>query len=163
MIGLTTVSIRKYLQILNKEKYGEPVPSYEELDLAKLASTLKTPFLRSIATITIPTSILKTIAHFFCLMVESHYAPNGNKRLAVISLYSILKLNGYVLKTSNVKLYAIAMAVTWLSKYGLFDQAVEEVFLMLKDETQIDLENKIDPIEKKKLETEFVRFMQSKS
>ncbi len=163
MLGITPALLKSSLEVLAKEKHGEPVPQFYELNLSKLASTLKTPFLRPIRESSSSASILKIIAHFFCLMVESHYAPNGNKRLAVVALYSMLQLNGFILKTSNVKLYAIAMAVTWMSKYGLFNQAVEEVFLMLKNETKVDDKNGIDPIERKKLEKEFNEFMRSKS
>lgn len=163
IIGLTPDSINGFLKVLSLKDFDEPVSSFNELDLKKLSSTLKTPFLRPQEKINNQEEILRTAAHLFCLMVESHYAINGNKRLAVVSLYTFLKLNGYILKTSEVRLYAIAMAVTWLSKYGLFQEAKEEVFLFLSGESVLNKGPKINIDERKKLQEEFIRFMQSRS
>lgn len=158
IVGLTPDSINGFLKVLSNKQYGEPTPNFSDLDLDKLISALKTPFLRP-QDENNNDSDLKIFAHLFCIMVESHYAPNGNKRLAVISLLSVLKLNNYALETTDVRLYAIAMAVTWLSKYDLFEESTEEVFSFLKNEC-VKKPNRISDRERSRLEKEFVDFME---
>lgn len=155
MIGLTTDSVKEYLISLSNQKYDEPVPYFEQIDKQKLISALKSPFLRENP----ERNVLLTSARLFCHLIESHCASNANKRLAVVCLYSVLELNGYRLNVTGVRLYAVAMAVTWLSKYKLFEKAIEEVYDLLKNETEKSKE-KIDQEFLSQMEKEFVEFMQ---
>lgn len=155
MIGLTLDSVREHLISLSQAQYDEPVPAFETINKHKLASALKSPFLRENP----ERNILLTSARLFCQIIESHCAANANKRLAVVCLFSVLELNGYELNVAGVRLYAVAMAVTWLSKYGLFEKAIEEVYELLKNETEKS-KTKPDSQFLLKLEEEFVMFMQ---
>ncbi len=157
MIGLTLDSIKGILPVLKKQSFDEPVPDFSEVDIGKLTSALKTPFLRKHSS----HEILHIAAHIFCLLIESHSLPNANKRMAVVALFNFLRVNGYEIFASNVRLYAVAMAVTWLSKYQLFDKAIDEVFNFLKEETKkspmVIPKEQLD-----ELEQEFVTFMGQK-
>jgi hypothetical protein len=60
-------------------------------------------------------------------------------------------------------MYAATMAVTWLSKYGLFDEAIEEVYAFLEEAAELEIRHKVSKEERAVAEAEFCDFMQSKT
>lgn len=164
IIGLTLDSLNTLVGKLQELSFGEPVPSITMAGKSKLISSLKTPFLRP-RTGSDFHQICEIGAHLFCLIILNHALPNANKRLAVVALINFLLINGYELKATEVRVYAIAMAVAWLSKYETIDKPIEEVknFLLDAVETLRSKSLTLSRTEWKKLEKEFVGFMQAKN
>jgi death-on-curing family protein len=131
-IGLTFDSVETAVQTLQSKSFEEPVPSFSFCNLNKLESSLKTPFQRPILK-SERSDFCEKAALLFCLLIENHAFPNANKRIAVVSLVTMADINGYKLNMSDIRLYAMAMSVTLLAKYELFNEAVDEVEKMLED------------------------------
>lgn len=91
-------------------EYGEPIPPFDTRYPDKLESCLQTPFQTFDRK-----SLYKTFegkaAILFYLMIKNHPFLNGNKRVAVVTLYYFLRSNGYKLKVGNVELYEFAKKV----------------------------------------------------
>ncbi len=117
VIGLTPPAIEGALQVLETNlKADEPVDSFALCNKKKLDSSLKTPFQRPEKTAFVDDLIEKS-SLLFILLIENHVLPtNGNKRLATLSLLLMLYINGYVIMSSPVDLYYLAIEVTELSR-----------------------------------------------
>jgi death-on-curing family protein len=91
-------------------EYGEPIPSFDTRYPDKLESCLLTPFQTFDGK-----SLYKTLegkaAILFYLMIKNHPFQNGNKRVAVVTLYYFLMSNKKELKVDNIKLYELAKEV----------------------------------------------------
>lgn len=159
MIGLTFDSIVGVIEILQQKKdFDEPVPPFSQCDLNKLESSLKSPFQR-VRNNEGKEAFAEIASLMFCFLIENHPFPNANKRIAVASLVTLADINGFRLNVSDIRIYAVAMAVTLLSKYNLFQEAVSEVKAIIFD----SLESKPGkPMSKKQqglLEKEFKAFL----
>ncbi|MDP3962496.1 MAG: Fic family protein [bacterium] len=91
-------------------EYGEPIPPFDTRYPDKLESCLQTPFQTFNRKSLYPTFEGKA-AMLFYLMVKNHPFQNGNKRVAVVTLYYFLRSNHRKLKVSNIKLYEFAKEV----------------------------------------------------
>jgi len=161
LIGLTLDSIVEILKELAGEDFDEPVVPIEECNLQKIASSLKTPFLRPDKK-NQKYNFCHKAALLFCFLIENHCCSNTNKRLAVVSLGTLADINGYYLDISDIKLYALAMSVTLLAKYGLFNEAVEEVELRLVDALETRAGRPLGNKQRKELKGEFIKFMSTR-
>src|SRR3990167_1274480 len=91
-------------------EYGEPIPPFDTRYPDKLESCLQTPFQTFNRKSLYPTIVGKT-AILFYLMIKNHPFQNGNKRVAVVTLYYFLISNGRNLKVGNRKLYEFSREV----------------------------------------------------
>jgi death-on-curing family protein len=91
-------------------EYGEPIPPFDSRYPDRLESCLQTPFQTFDNKSLYPTFESKASILFY-LMNKNHPFQNGNKRVAVVTLYYFLKINGYKLKVGNLKLYEFAKEV----------------------------------------------------
>ena len=91
-------------------EYGEPIPPFDTRYPDKLESCLQTPFQTFNRKSLYPTIVGKT-AILFYLMIKNHPFQNGNKRVAVVTLYYFLISNGWELEAENLKLYELAKTV----------------------------------------------------
>ena len=161
IIGITLDTVAKIALDLQSSKLSdEPSASLDECKLGSLASALKTPFLRP-ASMVNNEEIAEKAALLFCLIIQNHSFVNGNKRVAVAALITFLNINGYITNVSDIKLYAYSMGVTLLSKYKLYKEAVTEIKDMLMDTLEKKKGKPTSSIDRKALNSEFIRFMQS--
>ena len=91
-------------------EYGEPIPPFDTRYSDKLESCLQTPFQTYNRRSLYQTFESKASALFY-LMIKNHPFQNGNKRVAVVTLYYFLRSNHRKLKVSNIKLYEFAKEV----------------------------------------------------
>lgn len=91
-------------------EYGEPIPSFDTRYPDKLESCLGTPF-QTYGGKSLYQTLETKAAILFYLMIKNHPFQNGNKRVAVITLYYFLNSNGRELKVENRTLYEFAKEV----------------------------------------------------
>ena len=91
-------------------EYGEPIPPFDTRYPDKLESCLATPF-QTYGRKSLYQTFETKAAILFYLMIKNHPFQNGNKRVAVITLYYFLNLNGRALKVGNRRLYEFAKEV----------------------------------------------------
>ncbi len=160
IIGLTLESIEGSVEKLRTQNFAEPVPNFYQCNLLKLSASLKSPFQRPEKKSQIENFCQKG-ALIFCFLIENHPFPNANKRIAVVSLITMADINGYKIIVSNIRLYAMAMGVTLLSKYNLFNQAINEVETMIKDTITRKPGKPISKKRRKRLKSEFENFLEN--
>ena len=90
--------------------WNEPIPDFVSRFSGKLESCLKTPFQTFGGKDPYPTLEHKA-AMLFYLMIKNHPFQNGNKRIAVTSLFVFLAINQRWLSISNEDLYSLAVMV----------------------------------------------------
>ncbi|MBI2982227.1 MAG: type II toxin-antitoxin system death-on-curing family toxin [Deltaproteobacteria bacterium] len=90
--------------------WNEPIPAFETRFTGRLESCLKTPFQTFGGKDPYPTLEQKA-ALLFYLLIKNHPFQNGNKRIAVTSLFTFLAMNRRWLSVSNDDLYQLAMWV----------------------------------------------------
>jgi len=108
-----TISEVEYIAFsLAKElmEYGEPIPPFDSRYPYKLESCIETPF-QTYSHKSLYQTIESKAAILFYLMTKNHPFQNGNKRIAVVTLYYFLLSNGRKLKVDNLKLYEFAKEV----------------------------------------------------
>lgn len=159
IIGLTSDSVNSIVDDYKERKFDEPMPLFREANLGKLSSALKTPFMKPNRYGTFEEELCYKASLLFALVIEDHCFPQGNKRIAVGVLVNIGINNGYRFNMSEIKMYACAMAVTLLSKYGLFEEAVDEICSLLTDSLQKQRGKPLSNTTKTKLKQEFETFM----
>ncbi|OHA94151.1 MAG: hypothetical protein A3C62_02055 [Candidatus Zambryskibacteria bacterium RIFCSPHIGHO2_02_FULL_39_16] len=91
-------------------EYGEPIPPFDTRYPEKLESCLQTPFQTFDGKSLYQTFESKAAALFY-FMIKNHPFQNGNKRVAVVTLYYFLASNKRKLKVGNRKLYEFAREV----------------------------------------------------
>lgn len=99
-----------YRLAIETMSWNEPIPAFTTRFPGRLESCLKTPFQTFGGKDPYPTLEHKA-AMLFYLMIKNHPFQNGNKRLAVTSLFVFLGLNGRWLSISNEDLYHLAVMV----------------------------------------------------
>lgn len=162
LVGLTPSTIDGIITLLKQRSFEEPVATLEECNLTKLASSLKTPFLRPDLE-NEAKNFSEKATHLFYLLTENHCFSNSNKRIAVVSLITFADINGYKISTSEVSLYALSMAITLLTKYGLVEEAKDEIYIVISNSLTRKPGSAINSKEKIEMEKEFIEFMESKS
>jgi len=108
-----TISEVEYIAFsLAKElmEFGEPIPPFDTRYSDKLESCLETPF-QTFNRMGLYQTFESKAAILFYLMNKNHPFQNGNKRVAVVTLYYFLISNGRKLKVDNIKLYEFAKQV----------------------------------------------------
>lgn len=159
LIGLTPDSVNSIVDDYHGREWDEPMSSFKEVNLGKLSSALKTPFLKPNKYNSFEEELCYKAALQFALIIEDHCFPQGNKRTAVGVLVNLGINNGYRFEVSEIKLYAWAMGVTMLSKYGLFEEAIDEVFSILLASLKKQPSKSLSTSTKRKLRVEFQAFM----
>jgi len=91
-------------------EWDEPIPEFETRSPGKLESCLLTPFQAFGQKDLYPDLITKASILFY-LMIKNHPFENGNKRIAVTTLFCFLSLNGKWLKVHKEDLYKFAVLV----------------------------------------------------
>lgn len=91
-------------------EYGEPIPPFDTRYPEKLESCLQTPF-QTFNRKGLYKTFEDKAAILFYLMIKNHPFQNGNKRVAVVTLYYFLESNNRYLKVSNTNLYEFAKYV----------------------------------------------------
>ena len=108
-----TISDVEYIAFsLAKElmEYGEPIPPFDTRYPDKLESCIETPF-QTYNHKSLYQTLESKASILFYLMTKNHPFQNGNKRIAVVTLYYFLHSNGRKLKVDNLKLYDFAKEV----------------------------------------------------
>lgn len=90
--------------------WNEPIPEFTSRFPGRLESCLKTPFQTFGGKDPYPTLEHKA-GMLFYLLIKNHPFQNGNKRIAVTSLFTFLAINRYWLSISNEDLYHLSIMV----------------------------------------------------
>ena len=88
----------------------EPIPDFETRYPGKLESCLETPK-QEFGGILLYPSLTDQAAILFYLLVKNHPFQNGNKRIALTTLFVFLALNKKWLKVTSRDLYNLAIVV----------------------------------------------------
>lgn len=91
-------------------EWDEPIPDFGTRFPGKLESCLKTPF-QSFGNKFLYPAFEDKAAILFYLMIKNHPFQNGNKRIAVTSLLTFLRINKKWLKIPPDDLYQLAVWV----------------------------------------------------
>lgn len=128
-----TLAEVKYLAFrLAKElmSFNEPIPDFPTRFPHVLESCLATPFQQFYKKDAYPDFIAKTAVLFY-LMIKNHPFQNGNKRIAMTTLFVFLYKNKKWLKVDNQELYNFAVWVAE-SPASLKDETIKAVEKFLK-------------------------------
>ena len=112
---IVTIAHVEYLaHQLAKEimNFNEPIPNFTSRFPNILESCLLTPF-QSFAKKDLYRGLFGKAAMLFYLLIKNHPFQNGNKRIAMTTLFTFLYLNKKWLKVDNQKLYNFAV---WVSQ-----------------------------------------------
>jgi len=90
--------------------WDEPIPDFSTRFPNVLESCLITPF-QTYSKKDLYPSLVKKASILFYLMIKNHPFQNGNKRLAVTTLFVFLRKNGKWLTVDNQELYNFAIWV----------------------------------------------------
>ncbi|PIT95258.1 hypothetical protein COT98_00470 [Candidatus Falkowbacteria bacterium CG10_big_fil_rev_8_21_14_0_10_39_9] len=90
--------------------WDEPIPEFETRYPNVLESCIATPFQR-FAQRTLYAGLTGKGSALFYLLIKNHPFQNGNKRLAIASLFIFLYKNDKWLKVDNKELYNLAIWV----------------------------------------------------
>ncbi len=90
--------------------WDEPIPDFGTRFPAVLESCIKTPFIRFDRR-DLYRGLLGKATILFYLMIKNHPFQNGNKRIAVMSLFYFLYKNGKWLNIDNIDLYNFAVGI----------------------------------------------------
>ena len=91
--------------------FDEPIPDFSSRFPNILESCLLTPFQRFSGKY-LYQSIVSKAAILFYLMIKNHPFQNGNKRIAITTLFVFLYKNGKWLKVDSQELYNFTVWVT---------------------------------------------------
>ena len=91
-------------------EWGEPIPPFDTRYPSVLESCLKTPF-QKFGGRSLYRGLVGKAAILFYLMVKNHPFQNGNKRVAVMTLFYFLYINGWWIDVDNDTLYKFANGV----------------------------------------------------
>lgn len=110
--------------------FNEPIPAFSSRFPNILESCLGTP-LQGFARKTLYSGLISKAAILFYLMIKNHPFQNGNKRIAMTTLFVLLHKNKKWLKADNQELYNFA---TWVaaSPAKLKDETVKAVEKFIK-------------------------------
>lgn len=124
---LTLAEVEFTAHSLAKElmKWDEPIPDFATRFPGKLEGCLSVPFFRYGKKSFYPTLVHKA-AILFYVMVKNHPFQNGNKRIAMTTLFVFLYKNGRWIRVDNQELYNFAK---WVAESNpkLKDETVKAV------------------------------------
>ncbi|OGY43699.1 MAG: hypothetical protein A2731_03720 [Candidatus Buchananbacteria bacterium RIFCSPHIGHO2_01_FULL_39_8] len=110
--------------------YDEPIPDFGTRFPHKLESCLAVPF-QTFQKKSLYRGLLGKVAILFYLMIKNHPFQNGNKRIAITTLFVFLYLNKKWLKVDNKELYNFAVWVA-ASNPKLKNDVVKSIETFLK-------------------------------
>jgi death-on-curing family protein len=110
--------------------WNEPIPEFDTRYPNVLESCLATPF-QTFNKKNLYKGLVEKAAILFYLLIKNHPFENGNKRIAVTSLFIFLYLNKKWIKTTNQELYNFALWVA-ISPPIAKDQVVEAIGNFIK-------------------------------
>src|SRR3989338_11238813 len=105
--------------------YNEPIPDFTSRFPNKLESCLAVPF-QTFQRKSLYSGLLGKVAILFYLMIKNHPFQNGNKRIAITTLFVFLYLNKKWLKVDNKELYNFAVWVA-ASNVKLKNEVVKSI------------------------------------
>jgi death on curing protein len=110
IITLAEVEYIAYQLAKKHLEYDEPIPDFSSRFPNVLESCLTVPFQKFFRKSVYPTFTRKASMLFY-LMIKNHPFQNGNKRIAMTTLFLFLYKNHKWLKVDNQELYNFAMWV----------------------------------------------------
>lgn len=110
--------------------YNEPIPDFTTRRPNVLESCLAAPFQTYGNRYLYPT-LLKRISVLFYLMIKNHPFENGNKRIAMTTLFTYLYINNKWILIDNNELYNFTV---WIAESPAFakDEVVSAIERLLK-------------------------------
>ena len=111
--------------------FDEPIPDFSTRFPNVLESCVLTPFQRFSGKALYPTLIAKASILFY-LMIKNHPFQNGNKRIAITTLFTFLYDNGKWLKADNQELYNFTVWVA-MSPPEFKEQVVSAIEKFIRD------------------------------
>ncbi len=109
-ISVEEVELIAHRSAKNMMTWDEPIPDFSTRFPNVLESCLAVPF-QSFARKDLYPTLVKKAAILFYLMIKNHPFQNGNKRLAVTTLFLFLWKNSKWLTVDNQELYNFAVWV----------------------------------------------------
>lgn len=124
---LTMVDVEEVSHALAAETmaWSEPIPHFDTRYPGTLESCLRTPF-QTFSKQMLYKGLLPKAAVLFYLMIKNHPFQNGNKRIAVTTLFVFLYKNGKWLSVDNQQLYNFAKWIA-ASESTVKDATVEAI------------------------------------
>lgn len=113
MPKLTGVTIKEFIGQLNIAREShlarqEPIPELSQENIYNIETCLKTPF-QTFSGKQLYKGFSKKAAILFYLLIKNHPLPNGNKRMAVLTLVYFCSKNGRNFQVDENKLYKLAL------------------------------------------------------
>ncbi|KKS78846.1 MAG: Death-on-curing family protein [Parcubacteria group bacterium GW2011_GWD2_43_10] len=109
-ISINEVEYAAYRLAVQFMTWDEPIPSFGSRFPNSLESCLKTPF-QTYQKKHLYRGLVEKAAILFYLMIKNHPFENGNKRIAIMTLFYFLYKNGKWLNIDNKQLYDIAFNI----------------------------------------------------
>lgn len=106
-ISVTEVEYVAYRLAKASMEWGEPIPTFESRFPGKLESCLAAPF-HTFGRRALYKGLIGKAAILFYLMIKNHPFENGNKRIAMTTLFYFLYKNESWLRVDNQELYNFA-------------------------------------------------------
>ena len=112
MKELTLQHVEHLAHVLAREimTWNEPIPRFDTRFSGKLESCLRAPFQTFGGKDVYPT-LAEKAAMLFYFLIKNHPFQNGNKRIAVTSLFVFLVINKKWLSIHKEELYRVALFV----------------------------------------------------
>jgi death on curing protein len=129
-ISINEVEYTAYTLAIQFMTWDEPIPSFSSRFPNSLESCLKTPF-QTYQKKHLYRGLIGKAAILFYLMIKNHPFENGNKRIAVMTLFYFLHKNGKWLDVNNKQLYDIALNIA-KTKPRSRDAAIRWLQIILK-------------------------------
>lgn len=110
--------------------FNEPIPDFSSRFPNVLESCLSTPF-QTFSNKSLYAGLIEKASILFYLMIKNHPFQNGNKRIAMTTLFVFLHKNGKWLKVDTQELYNFTM---WIAQSPpkLKEETVKAVSRFLK-------------------------------
>ena len=132
MKQITIAEVEYIAHSLAKEMMGwdEPIPSFNTRYPNRLESCLTQPF-QTFGGKNLYRGLIGKVSVLFYLMIKNHPFQNGNKRVAMVTLFYFLYKNGKWISVDNQELYNFAK---WVAESNprLKDETVKAIEKFLK-------------------------------
>lgn len=109
-ISITEVEYLAYKLAKETMDFNEPIPEFSSRFPNILESCLAVPF-QKFSKIDVYKGFIKKSSILFYLMIKNHPFKNGNKRIAMTTLFVFLYKNKYWIKVDQQELYNFAVWV----------------------------------------------------
>lgn len=109
-LTLAEVQLVSYRLAKELMEFNEPIPSFESRFPDKLESCIATPF-QTFGGKPLYRGLLGKASILFYLMIKNHPFENGNKRIAVATVFLFLARNGKWIRVDPFTLYQFAKSV----------------------------------------------------